>query len=125
MGRRRHPPRGACPRLAVVEHLRQCLRGRACILHRIGGLPVPELLLHRRNIAGLGNDMLPHSMPRTTGRPPLHLRDATDLHSRAPTRGALLDVGRSGGPGQGPCSVAHSLIGDGDRFHFDHAIRMG
>jgi hypothetical protein len=24
----------------------------------------------------------------------------------------------------GPCSVVRSLIGDSDRFHFDHEIRM-
>ena len=39
---------------------------------------MPELLLHGRNIPRLGDDVLPHRMPRTMRRPPLHLRDATD-----------------------------------------------
>ena len=44
--------------LAVVEHLGQCLRRGPRILHRVGGLPMPELLLHGRNITRLGNDVL-------------------------------------------------------------------
>ena len=39
---------------------------------------MPELLLHGRNIPRLGDDVLPHGMPGTMRRPPLHLRDATD-----------------------------------------------
>jgi hypothetical protein len=52
-------------RLAVVEHLGQFLRSRPRVLHRIGGLPMPELLLHGRNVPRLGDDVLPHGMPGT------------------------------------------------------------
>ena len=70
---------GACAsHLAVIQYLGQFLRCRPRILHRVGGLPMPELLLHGRNIPRPGDDVLPHGMPGTVRRSPLHLRDATD-----------------------------------------------
>ena len=39
---------------------------------------MPELLLHGRNVAGLGDDVLAHRVPRTMRCPPLHLCDVTD-----------------------------------------------
>ena len=39
---------------------------------------MPELLLHGRNIPRLGDEVLPHGMPGTMRRPPLHLRDTTN-----------------------------------------------
>src|SRR5215510_2391774 len=75
---RGHPPPSAWPCLPVVQHAGQFRRCRPRILHGVGRLPVPELLLYGGNIAGLGDNMLAHGMPRTMGRPPLDLRDATD-----------------------------------------------
>src|SRR5262245_49380588 len=75
------PPRPAgvaCAHLAVAQDPLYFRRRRPGILHRVRCLPVPELLLDGRNIAGLGNDVLAHGMPRTVRGPPLYLRDATD-----------------------------------------------
>jgi hypothetical protein len=58
---------------------------------------VPELLLHGRNIAGLGDDVLPHGMPGTMGRAPLHLCDAT---RHIPDRIDHPD-------GEAPCALGH------------------
>jgi len=52
-------------RLAVIEHMAEVLVAHPRILHGIDRMAVSQLLLHCRDVARLGHDMLAHRVPGT------------------------------------------------------------
>src|SRR5437867_7836127 len=63
--------------LSLIQYLAELLGRDTGILHRVGRLPMPELFLHSGDVAGLGDDMLPHGVAGTMRRSALHMGHLT------------------------------------------------